>query len=99
MSVVCEAATLILDDIAERRLALHDKQGGVTYPAYSNEPPLTQEVVAFLNAIRSGTSDTQHIEAGVKHRSRHCGRRRVGFARRTIRPDLTTRQQAYNGAA
>jgi len=65
MTIACEHGTLIFDDIAGRRLALHGRQGGMSYPAYSDEPPLTREMAAFLQAVRSGRADPGHIETGV----------------------------------
>ena len=63
-TVVCEKATLVFDDKAERRLALYNKQDKLTYPAYSDESPLTRGLSAFLQAVQSGTADAPHIEIG-----------------------------------
>jgi predicted dehydrogenase len=65
MSIVGEKQTLIFDDRADRRLAVHDKRGGITYPAYSDELPLTREMGAFLNAVRFDKFDPAQIEIGV----------------------------------
>jgi predicted dehydrogenase len=65
VTIACDEATLVFDDIAERRLALHRQNGVVTYPAYSDELPLTREMAAFVEAVRSGRADGDHIEAGV----------------------------------
>jgi UDP-N-acetylglucosamine 3-dehydrogenase len=65
VTIACDSATLIFDDIAERRLALHARHGEPSYPAYSDEPPLTREMAAFLQAVRSGRADPGHIETGV----------------------------------
>jgi predicted dehydrogenase len=65
MTVVCEKGTLVFDDKAERRLALYGKQGELSHPAYSDDLPLTREMGAFLQAVRSGRTDTSHIEMGV----------------------------------
>jgi predicted dehydrogenase len=61
----CEGATLVFDDKAGRRLALYDPQGRVSYPPYHEERPLTRELAAFLEAIRSGTPDASHIDMGI----------------------------------
>jgi UDP-N-acetylglucosamine 3-dehydrogenase len=61
----CESATLVFDDGAERRLALHGMHGELTYPAYSDALPLTQEMAAFLRAVRSGKADAAHIQTGI----------------------------------
>jgi len=65
LTIACESATLIFDDIAQRRLALHGREGELSYPAYSDERPLTREMAAFLQAVRSGRGDAQQIQAGV----------------------------------
>jgi predicted dehydrogenase len=65
VTIACDEATLIFDDIAERRLALHRNDGGVSYPAYSGELPLTREMAAFLDAIRSGKPDADHIQMSL----------------------------------
>jgi predicted dehydrogenase len=65
MSIVGDKLTLIFDDKAERRLAVHDKKGGISYPTYSDELPLTREMDAFLNAVRSGKFDPAQVEVGV----------------------------------
>jgi predicted dehydrogenase len=65
MSIVGEKLTLIFDDKAGRRLAVHDKQGGIAYPTYSDELPLTREMDAFLNAVRSAKFDPEQVESGV----------------------------------
>jgi predicted dehydrogenase len=65
MSIVGEKLTLIFDDKADRRLAVHDKQGGISYPAYSDELPLVREMGAFLNAVRSGKFDAAQVELGL----------------------------------
>jgi len=63
-SIACAGGTIIYDDRAERRLALHDRSGAVSYPAYDAEPPLTRELREFLRAIETGTRDPVQIETG-----------------------------------
>jgi predicted dehydrogenase len=65
LSIVGERQTLIFDDKADRRLAVHDKQGRVSYPTYSEELPLTREMGAFLNAVRSDEFDFTQVDIGV----------------------------------
>lgn len=65
VTIVGKNATLVFDDIAERRLALHGKQGEISYPAYSSEPPLTREMAAFVDAVRRGKADAEHLHAGM----------------------------------
>ena len=63
-SVACAAGTIVYDDRAERRLAVYDRSGAVSYPAYDAEPPLTREMREFLRAIETGTRDPVQIETG-----------------------------------
>ncbi len=65
VTIACDRGTLVFDDLAERRLALHRRDGGVTYPAYPAELPLTREMAAFLQAVRSGRADGDHMQAGL----------------------------------
>ncbi len=65
MTVVCENGTLVFDDKAERQLALYGRQGELAYPAYSDDLPLTREMGAFLQAVRSGKADASQIETGI----------------------------------
>ena len=65
LSIVGERQTLIFDDKADRRLAVHDKQGGITYPTYSDELPLTREMDAFLDAVRSDEFYFTQVDIGV----------------------------------
>jgi predicted dehydrogenase len=64
-TVACQTATLIFDDKSERRLTLYDRQGSITYPTFSDELPLTQEMKEFLNAARSGKTDPAHLQTGM----------------------------------
>jgi predicted dehydrogenase len=64
-TIVCEKATLVFDDRADRRLALYGKNGKVSYPSYSDEPPLTREIEAFLQTVRSKRMDAPHLEIGL----------------------------------
>lgn len=63
-TLVGEEATLIFDDKAEQRLTLYREQGEISYPAYSDELPLTREMIAFLQAVRLGRTEAPHIEMG-----------------------------------
>jgi hypothetical protein len=46
-------------------LALYRGRGEPTYPSYSDTLPLTQELDGFLQAVRSGATDGDHIELGL----------------------------------
>jgi UDP-N-acetylglucosamine 3-dehydrogenase len=65
VTIVGEKATLVFDDRAERRLALHDKDKGLSHPAYSEAMPLTLEMEAFLQMIRTRKGGASHIETGL----------------------------------
>jgi UDP-N-acetylglucosamine 3-dehydrogenase len=64
-TVACQTATLIFDDKSERRLALYGPDGSITHPTYSDELPLTLEVKAFINAVRSGKADPAQLQTGM----------------------------------
>jgi predicted dehydrogenase len=65
LTIAAERATVIFDDRADRKLALHDTQGIASYPCYDDTLPLTKELGAFLNIVRSGSVDRSHIELGA----------------------------------
>jgi predicted dehydrogenase len=65
VTIACDEATLVFDNIAARRLALHRKNGDITYPPYSDDLPLTREMAAFLQAIRSGRADGDHVQTSL----------------------------------
>lgn len=64
-TIVCEEAVLVFDDKADRKLALHRKDGATSYPDHSGEAPLTRELDAFLPTVRSGKPDAAQLETGV----------------------------------
>ncbi len=70
-----EKGVLIFDDRAERKLTL--KKGGETsYPSYGSEMSLTNELRAFIDAIKSKSSSTESLDLGitiVKHIERAEG--------------------------
>jgi predicted dehydrogenase len=65
VTIACKSTTVVLDDTADHRLALHDVSGETTYPSYSDELPLTRELAAFVGAVRSGERDREHVQTGV----------------------------------
>jgi predicted dehydrogenase len=62
MTIVCESATLIFDDKAERRLVLCATNGEISHPHYVPESPLKREIGAFLHAVVSGKTDAAHLD-------------------------------------
>ena len=65
LMVVCDSGTLVFDDRAERKLALHDAKANVSFPAYGRELPLTLELQRFVHAVRARDHDPSQLEAGV----------------------------------
>jgi predicted dehydrogenase len=64
-TIACDEAILVFDDRIDRKLMLHRKDGAVSYPDYSVEPPLACELGAFLQTIRLGRPDASHLEMGA----------------------------------
>ncbi len=65
VTIPCERGTLVFDDLNERKLALYDAEGRVTYPSYDSEPPLTRELRAFLSQLRGNKPDRPHLDDGL----------------------------------
>ena len=64
MTIVGEDNSLTFDDTAERKLSLGNSRG-TSYPAYSDELPLTRELRAFIGMLRAGRLDTIQLESEV----------------------------------
>lgn len=64
MTIVGEENSLTFDDTAERKLSLRNSRG-TSYPAYSEELPLTGELQAFISVLRAGRLDTIQLESEV----------------------------------
>jgi len=65
VTIVAERGVFLFDDRAPQKLILHSKEGNKSYPSYENELPLTRELLAFLQIIRSRSSDASHIALGA----------------------------------
>jgi predicted dehydrogenase len=65
LMIMGEDATLVFDDKANRKLALHRPGGKLSYPAYTDELPLTLEMSEFLRALRSGKAPASNITDGI----------------------------------
>ncbi len=63
--IVCAEGTLVFDDLTEQKLALHRREGESSFPAYAAELPLTRELAAFIEAVRSGKHDDAHTRTGT----------------------------------
>jgi predicted dehydrogenase len=65
VTIACSKAALVLDDLNGRRLALHEGDGQLSYPAYAAELPLTRELTEFVAAIRGGKPDPRQVQTGM----------------------------------
>jgi predicted dehydrogenase len=65
MTAVGEDATLVFDDNAEHKLALYGKRGETAHPPYGGELPLTRELRAFLDAVRSADANRHQLATAV----------------------------------
>jgi predicted dehydrogenase len=65
MTVSADRGTLIFNDRAAQKLSLHDKDGNTSHPGYDDELPLTNELRAFLDLVRSHSTDASHVALGV----------------------------------
>lgn len=66
MSITGENGMLVFDEKAPRKLHLMSGQGDLSYPPYSVELPLTRELNAFVQAVRSGQTGADQVELGVQ---------------------------------
>lgn len=64
-TIVGKKAALVFDDNNDRRLMIYNDQGQLSYPTYSEESPLTREMSAFLQAVRSGRADIPHMQMSI----------------------------------
>lgn len=65
VTICAEQGVLIFDDRAQQKLVLHQRDGKVSYPDYESELPLTRELRAFLDLIRSHSTDSSHTGLGI----------------------------------
>ena len=64
LTLVAERGTIVFDDRAERKLALHHRSGTISYPDYQKDAPLTRELKCFVETIRNGCVDKSHVNLG-----------------------------------
>jgi predicted dehydrogenase len=64
MTVVGENNSLTFDDTAQPKLSLRNSRG-TSFPAYSEELPLTRELRAFIGVLRAGRLDPPQLETEV----------------------------------
>jgi predicted dehydrogenase len=65
LAITGAEGTLVFDDTAAPKLARYGKQGELTHPPYSDTLPLTREMNAFLQAVRTGTADAPHVQLSI----------------------------------
>jgi predicted dehydrogenase len=65
VTVSAERGVVIFDDRAQQKLALHDKDGNTSHPTYDSALPLTNELRAFLELVRSHSTDASQIALGI----------------------------------
>lgn len=65
MTIAGADGTLIFDDKAPKKLTLRQGGKNAHYPAYDDEPPLTREMRAFVEAIRAGSTDHSQAALGA----------------------------------
>lgn len=65
VTISAERGLVTFDDRARQKLALHDTDDNVSYPAYDEGLPLTNELRAFLALVRSGSTDATHVALAV----------------------------------
>lgn len=64
MTVAGIKYSVLFDDIAECKIAVYEK-GKVMYPAYEKTMPLTAELTAFIQMIKTGKRPKTDIQNGV----------------------------------
>jgi UDP-N-acetylglucosamine 3-dehydrogenase len=65
VTICAECGVLVFDDRAQPKLTLHQGDGKLCNPGYENELPLTRELRAFLDLIRSRSTDSSHTALGI----------------------------------
>lgn len=64
MTVVGEKYSVAFDDVAERKVAVH-QDGKITYPNYKKEMPLTAEMKAFIEMVKTGKRPKTDVQQGL----------------------------------
>jgi predicted dehydrogenase len=65
VTVCAEGGVILFDDRCAKKLSLLDKDGNISHPTYDSELPLTNELHAFVELVRSHSTDASHIALGV----------------------------------
>jgi predicted dehydrogenase len=64
MTISAEKGTVVFDDKAQRKLISYGLDGSISNPTYDDALPLTREMWAFLEMIRSGKANNSHVALG-----------------------------------
>lgn len=64
MTIVCSDDSINFDDTTPQKLSLTNSQG-IVYPTYGEELPLTREMRAFVEVIRTGRLDPPQLKREV----------------------------------
>lgn len=64
MTVVGEKYSVVFDDVAEYKVAVH-QDGKITYPSYKKEMPLQAEMKAFLQMVKTGKRPKTDVQQGL----------------------------------
>jgi predicted dehydrogenase len=65
VTIAAERGVLVFDDRAPQKLALHATDDATSYPSYDVALPLTREPAAFVDLVRSGSSDVSDTGLGL----------------------------------
>jgi predicted dehydrogenase len=65
MMIFAERGTIVFDDRSDRKLLVRHVDGSCSFPSYDNEMPLTRELKAFVDLIRSGGPTRSDAALGV----------------------------------
>jgi predicted dehydrogenase len=65
LAVTCAEGTVVFDDTTAPKLAVHHSRGELVHPACSDALPLTREMEAFLQTVRTGRADASHVQLSI----------------------------------
>ena len=63
--MTCERGTLVFDDAANEKLVVHRNGEDARALSHGTDLPLTCELRAFVDAVRSGVADVSQLETGM----------------------------------
>ena len=65
VTMTCERGTLVFDDAANEKLVVHRNGEDARALSHGTDLPLTCELRAFVDAVRSGVADVSQLETGM----------------------------------